>query len=748
MDWLERWARTAVKHHRLLLVVWGVLVVMAGAVAGRLEGRLQPGTGDLPGSPSDRTAHVIRTRFANPYTQSMVVVLDARGEASRTREVVHDLAAALRALPEVREVTLPGDTGSPPGLVSPEHHRQVLLVGLGAVSRREAERVVERLRTAIAPVVSGGRQTDPTLEVLVTGQHALTVDLDRFGTEDSTTAENRAFPLTAIAMGLAFGTLVAVLTPLLMGVVAIVLAAAVLWALSHALDITVFAQSIGSMLGLALGIDYALLVVSRFREGLRDGLAVEEAVVGAVRTAGHAVLVSGGMVAIGFVGLGLTPILDTRSIGAGGVAVVGASVAIALGWLPAWLAFLGPRIDAPRWLRLPTFADQTERLRQLGSRLVARPWPSAALSLGILVLLAAPLTTVKLGFPLGRWMPARMESSRGLDRLTEMGLGATLFPVNLVFTAREGKALDATHLGALMQTSRTLHADPRVARVLGPVDLQAGLSSLAYRLLYRDVEAALSRYPRIGAYFVSTDRRSVAFQVLLSERMTFEDTKAFATDVARLEAPGFRLDVGGHAAFFNDFERAMTRTYGPVVGFVLGSTFLLMALTYRSLLVPLKAVLLNLLAVAAGMGAVVALFQWGWGAGWLGLEAGTGAIPHIVPPLLFCVMFGLSMDYEVFMLSRIREGLKQGLSGEASLVEGLARTGGLITSAAVIMVCVFGAFAFSRVVMIQMVGVGLAVAVLADATLIRVGLVPALMKAAGDWNWWPGNRVGSRGERP
>ena len=184
----------------------------------------------------------------------------------------------------------------------------------------------------------------------------------------------------------------------------------------------------------------------------------------------------------------------------------------------------------------------------------------------------------------------------------------------------------------------------------------------------------------------------------------------------------------------------------PVVGFVLGTTFLLMALAYRSILVPLKAVCLNLLSVGAGMGVVVALFQWGWGAGWLGLAKGTEAIPHIVPPLLFCVLFGLSMDYEIFMLSRIREAMDQGLDGERSIVEGLSRTGGLITSAALIMVCVFGAFAFSRVIMVQMVGVGLAVAVIADATLVRIGLVPALMKAAGDWNWWPGRPVRSQGE--
>ena len=514
-------------------------------------------------------------------------------------------------------------------------------------------------------------------------------------------------------------------------------ASAVLWILSLGLDVTVFARSVGSMLGLALGIDYSLLMVNRFRECLRDGLDIEEAIALTMRTAGHSVLVSGGMVAIGFAGLWFTPILDTRSIGAGGLCVVLASVAIALGWLPAWLAVLGRRIDAPRWIRLPTLADHSQELKKLGRIILARPLPWAAVSLALMILLAAPLSTLRLGFPLGRWMPPSMESSQGLDRLTHMGRGATLFPVNLVLSSN-GPALAPRNLTPLLEHSRRLHADARVAQVLGPVDLREGLSPLAYRLLYRDVEAAIRQYPQIGTYFVSRDRQAIAMQVILKDDLTFEDSKQFARDVSSNVPTGFHLDVGGHAAFFNDFEQAMTRACLPVVAFVLGSTLLVMAWAYRSVLIPLKAVCLNLLSVAAGMGVVVAVFQWGWGGNWLGLGGPTGAIPHIVPIVLFCVLFGLSMDYEVFMISRIREELDRTPDHETAIVEALSSTAGIITGAALIMVCVFGAFAFSEVVIVQMLGVGLAVEVLADATLIRVGLVPALMKWAGHWNWWPG----------
>jgi RND superfamily putative drug exporter len=729
------------RHRWRVVIVWIALFMLFGAGAGRVTEVLQGGTGGIAGSKSEQASRMLHDSFANPYGQLLVLVTSSSQsvESPAYRDFLARTTAKLKGLGVVSAVTAYGPGGDR-RLISADGHRSLALIGLKAGDLRGAEKAVEPVRQAIVPLAGEAKAHDPTFDWHVTGGGALTYDISRFSSEDSGKAEARGLPITALVLLFSFGTLVAAGLPLVIGMTAITVTLGLLFAVGQSIEFTAFAQSAASMLGMAMGIDYSLLMVNRFREALgRRDNNVEAAIAETMETAGHAVFFSGLTVLIGFIGLWFTPILDTRSIGAGGFAVVAGSMAIALTLLPAVLAILGPRIDAPRWLRLPTLVNQTEAWYRLAQRLLKRPLPVAIVSLVAILAMAAPARQIHLGFPTGDWLPSELEFIKGLHGLAQMGRSGAIYPVNIVLTA-DDNALATHHLPSLMAYSAKLRGDRRVSQVLSPVDLRDGLSPLSYMLLYSNVEAAVHQYPLIGQLFLSRDRHSTFFQVVFKDEVPFDEGERFSADLAAHPPTGYKVLVGGQAAYYIDLDRSLYESYPRVMGFVILATLLVMGIAFRSVLVPIKAVVLNLLSVAAGYGAVVAVFQQGFMGSLFGLQHPTGAIPLTVPLMLFCITFGLSMDYEVFLLTRIKEVYDQTRENGEAIARGLSVTAGIITSAALIMACVFGAFAFAQMVIVQMLGLGLAVSVLVDATLIRIGLVPALMRLAGDWNWWPGNR--------
>jgi RND superfamily putative drug exporter len=446
---------------------------------------------------------------------------------------------------------------------------------------------------------------------------------------------------------------------------------------------------------------------------------------------------------IGLAGLALTPSLNTRSIGVGGAIVLATRVAMALTLLPALLAILGPRIDAPapfrRWVRT---LDADRRWAGWAAWVTRHARALAAAGLLLLVLASAPMLGLRTDFAASSLLPRYdLEFQHGLDALQALGRKNAYAPVDLLVTAEAGAILEGANLEALLALSRRLEADPRVLEVLGPVDLRPGLGDDAYRRLYRHWRTARALAPDRFDAFVSRDGRRALVQVVARDALRFEAIQALARDLAaQPPPPGVRVLVGGQAALYNDTHAAVVASAPGMVAFVVGATFLLLALLYRSVLVPLKATLLNLLSVGAGCGALVVLFQWGFGAGLLGLQEPTGGLPPAILATIFGIVFGLSMDYEVFLLSRIKEIHDETGDNALATERGLAATGGVITAAALVMATVFTGFAGMELVMVQMLGVGLAVAVLVDATIVRVMVAPALMRLAGSWNWWPGTR--------
>jgi RND superfamily putative drug exporter len=568
--------------------------------------------------------------------------------------------------------------------------------------------------------------------------------LNKFNAVDTGEAEGRVVPLTLLVLVVAFGALVAAGLPLVMGVLATVVSMGVIYWMTMAMELSNLAQNTIAMIGLAAGIDYSLFVVNRFREARRQAADVGAAIVETMATAGQATAYSGLTVVIGMLGLLITPLLETRSVGIAGMLVVIVSVLLAVTFLPALLVVLNRLLDSPVWLsRLLARERRSEGWLRLANGVMRRPIPVALISVAILAALSWPGLKTHFGFPVGRWLPESMECVRGLDMLTAMDQGGIILPVNVVVRSKDGSPLlGPTTVEPLYLFSQRIRQDKRVVDILGPVDLGGNLQAMDYLMLYQQPEQAFVRFPAIKQFMVSNDRSAIVMQVIMPPNFELDDAKALAQDIPTwLDFPQAEVLVGGQAAYYVDFDGALIKALPRAVAIVLIATFVVLAFAYRSLLIPLKAVAMNTLSVTAGYGAMVLVFQEGYGAKLLGLNAATQAVPTITPVLLFCIVFGLSMDYEVFLLSRIKEVYDETGDNTQATAEGVAATAGIITSAALIMVAVFGGFALARVAVVKMLGFGLAVSVLVDATIIRVLLVPALMRLAGDRNWWPGSKI-------
>jgi RND superfamily putative drug exporter len=444
----------------------------------------------------------------------------------------------------------------------------------------------------------------------------------------------------------------------------------------------------------------------------------------------------------------ITPTSETRSVGIGGLFVVTAAVLLSVTFLPALLSYMGRAIDQPRWLARRLAWYHAPSGWERWSRWLGRhPWRALILGGFAIALTTSPLTQIKIGLPRSNWFPANTESTDGVETLERMGARGTLQPVRLVFQAPEGQRIvGSRYIRALKRLSDTLHADPRVAQVRSVVDIQPGMSALRYTMLYGNVESARARAPEFYAAYLSDDARTTLMDVLLADTTSFTSSMDVARSIRTLvhnEETGLdsvEVVVGGFAASSVDLQNELLRQFPLVIALVLISTAIMLFIAFRSILVPIKAVLMNCLSVAGAFGVTVLVFQHGVGAQIFGLDGPTEAVYVAVPVLVFAIVFGLSMDYEVFLLSRIKEAFdKSGLNDQATM-QGLAATASVITSAAAIMIVVFGVFSFSRVLVAQQLGFGLAVAVFLDATLIRMVLVPAIMHIAGRWNWWPGVR--------
>lgn len=702
-----------------------VLIAWALAAAVLLPAALRSGTtfdvaARVHGSESADVERILAERFGSPFAHWALLVVGGVPAPDRAdgRAALTTILDAVVALPGVAGTLSYLDLADPLFLPA-AGGGTFIVVGLDPATGAP-DVLIPRLRETAQRAVSTG------ITLRWTGEAALNHDLRETSGREAAAAEWRALPVTLGLLLLAFGAVAAAALPVATGLLAITLALGAAVLATRFMPLSIILENVTSMIGLGLGIDYGLLTVSRFREELRAGRSAGEASALARRHAGHTVAVSGLSVAIGFAALLVVPLNEIRSVAVGGLLVTTTSVLAATTLLPVLLAHLGPRIDAGTVPGLRRPRTEGGGWRRWGAVVTRRPIMVLLLAGAPVALLAAAAPRLSTELPRGDWLPADMESARGLHELEAMGRGGMVNTLRVVLPiAEEPGGLEASGWSRMAAWAARLERDPRVARV-------QSLPSLFGAEPPSPVLLAMA--PAATRSFLSSDGTLALLEVVPREECAPGELAAL---VRELRATG-DVKVGGLPALNVDYQAAIAGRFPLVLALVLGATFLGLAIAFRSVLVPLKAVALNLLAVAAAMGALVLVFQEGHGGFLLGLDSGTGGVFPAIPILVFCTVFGLSMDYEVFLVARVAEGRRAGLGEREAITEGLARTGGVITSAAAVMVVVFAAFTMGEFLLIRMLGFALAVAVLLDATLVRMALGPALLAIAGRWNWWPG----------
>ncbi|SHK96288.1 MMPL family transporter [Actinacidiphila paucisporea] len=690
------WTRAVTARPRLTLLLallFTALTVVAGSGAG---GRLSSGGFEAPGSQSSYATAALADRF--PGSQpNLVLLVDTRGADPDSPAVAaqgRELARRLAADPDVAGVSSYWDTGAP--VLRAEDGGSAMITarlrGDDDAVAREVKRIAPAYRGTHGPVrvTVGG-----TAEVLHEMQSTIQQDLVR--------AEMIALPITLVLLVMVFGSAVAALLPLGIGIIAILGTSAVLRGITGFTDVSVFAENLTTALGLGLAIDYALFIVRRFREELAAGAAPRPAVATTLRTAGRTVLFSALTVAAALSAMLVFPQYFLRSFAYAGVAVVLLAAGAALIVLPAALVLLGDRVNALDLRALlrrggrpagRTAAEPGARYAAL-ARLVMRRAPAFAIgAVAALLLLGLPFLRVQFGTADDRQLPAAAEARTVQQHVRQDYAGA---PVGAITVLAED-----TDTARLADYRRRVAALPGVVRVEGPVvGKEAGS---AYLTVVPD-----------GAPVDSGPQRVVG--------------------EIRAVPAGFRTSVTGQAAVLVDTKHAIAQRLPWAAGVIGLVTLLLVFLLTGSVVVPVQAVLLNALSLTAMFGAVVWVFQDGHLSRLLGFTA-TGSIETTLPVLMFCVAFGLSMDYGVFLLSRIKEEYDRTGDHQGSIVFGLRRTGGLITAAAIILAVVMVGVGMSRVANTKMLGLGIALAVLMDAMVIRTLLVPAVMRLTGRATWW------------
>ena len=732
---MARWG-SALYRHRVLVLVLSLLGLVASVAALATVAPSLTAEGFIDEeAESARVDAQLAAKFGRGG-DALVLLYDVGRPVAdpAARAAVEAAVAPLAADGRVTQVLTAWSTGNP-AFVSHDgdatYAVALLRPGTDEAAVAELRGLVEEPAEAagLAVAVGGG----------ITVGEAIGVEVE----EGILRAETVSVPLTILIQIVVFGGLVAAGVPLLVGALAIVGSIAALFLVSLLTDQSIFAVNIITMLGLGLGVDYSLVMVTRFREEIRTR-AVPEALTVAMATVGKAILFSGVTVIFGLGATQFFPLPALRSMGLAGMLVVALALVYGLTFLPALLALLGPRINAvpvgvpARLRRRERTAARVEPGGGEGGfwhavAVAVMRRPVAVLVPVLAVLLVAGLPFLRLDLTPGgvEVLPADSPPRVVSERLDAEFPAGEAEPIPVVVTARDGDALSAASVGALRAFVAEVAALPGVQRVESLVS--PGNPAAAHDWgTYAGDPAALP--PAVQGLAGATVRGD-AVLVQVATGATGADLEALVREIRAVEPAGLAVGVGGFASAAVDTVDGIRAGVGPALVFVLVGSYLILLLTFGSVFLPIKAILMTLLSISAALGATVLVFQDGWLEGLLGFQA-TGEIISTTPILMFCILFGLSMDYEVLMLARIQEEYARTGDNTAAVAFGLERTAKVVTGAAAIMVVVFGGFMLADIVIIKSMGFGLALAVLIDATVVRGLLVPATMRLMGRWNWW------------
>ncbi|HET7052603.1 MAG TPA: MMPL family transporter [Solirubrobacterales bacterium] len=717
------------RRRRWVLAGWAIVLLLALPFAARQTEHLTGGGFDVPGSQSKAVSNSLQSEFGGD-SNGIAVLLKASPSAGPAAQAA-SVGRVRHAVAGVVDVTLPASTAR--RAAAELRGRGIAMLPLS--SNLTSDELIDsagELREELDPGTPRGGVT-----TYLAGQPTIWAGMQELSKKDLSEAEAGGFPIVAIILLVVFGSLAAAVLPLALGFVSVMVTGALIYFISLHTNTSVFVTNMASMIGIGVAIDYSLFILARYREERAAGRSSDDARAEALSTSGLAVTFSGLAVIVSLAGLWMVDNQALRSMALGAMTVVAVSILAATTLLPALIAMLGDRVlpggvvaRVLRLIRRPfrgrpaatgrgsegqSISDSSGLRGSGGSgggfwvrwttTIMARPWTAVLSVSAVLLFLAIPVLSIATGTQAITQFP-KGDDVRVGNELASQQLGGGTDPVQVVASFDDG-ASAAAKRAATAAFVRTLQSTPGVASVAPPSFAQDSVLIQATPSAPSESDAAIG----------------------LVERL--RDPIAPSSGLARIAS----VDVGGETARGRDVRELISGSMWKIVLFVLALSFLVLMAMLRSLLLPLKAVLMNLLSIGAAFGVLVAIFQWGWFDGLLGVES-QGALDTINVPLIFAVVFGLSMDYEVFLMSRIREHYMEHGDNERAVAEGLSTSARTISSAALIMTCVFAVFVLTGVPSIKELGLGCAVAIALDATLVRLILVPAAMKLLGDWNWW------------
>jgi RND superfamily putative drug exporter len=687
------------RHHYPTIAVWMVVAVVL-VIAGQASGDKTNDNLTLPGTGSTIATELLEDNLPQQAYGSNPLAFEARSgkltDPANARAIKESIKR-LQAMHEVNSAISPlSKEGKAIGLLSKDqtvaYTPVVLGVGPGELTEEQAEAVLD----AAAPAKRAGLETSVGAYV---GQ--------QLSKPDTGVSDAIGIAAAIVILLFAFGTATAMVMPIGSAIIGLAISLSVIRLLENVVEVPSVAATLATMIGLGVGIDYALFIVTRHKLQLAEGMEVRESIARATATAGGAVVFAGFTVVIALCSLAFAGIPLVSTLGFTAAIAVVVAVCAAATLLPAMLGALGPHIDS---LRVPgTSADPDDQephgWRRWARGVADRPWRSAIAALSVLVVLAIPIFQLELGQNDLSALPKSTTARQNYDTMTK-GFGPGV----------NGPLLITSQFKTPQEAKQEL---PALQKQVGAAADVAGVS-----------EPTLDESGTVAVFTVISKSAPWA-----NETVSLVEGLRETTIPAAVKGTAAKAYVGGQTAGYIDLASQIADKLPLMIGIVVGLSFIVLLLAFRSLLVPVKAAAMNLISVAAAYGVVTAVFQLGWGASLIGLDHSI-PIVSFVPLLMFAILFGLSMDYEVFLVTQMREHYRESEDEKEAVIEGLANTGRVITSAAAIMVCVFTSFVLNGNPIVKEFGVGLAVAIAIDSTLVRCLLVPAVMVLLGKWAWW------------
>ena len=692
-------ARFVTSAHKYIIIAWIAIFIVMAVFAIKLPGLLEGDGFEIDGEHA-AVMDIVSNTFDMPAETMFLVFEDI------SDDTIQSTLQDIKKLDVTSEIASPLDNNS--------QYKEGVSYALLHFSNDATNMsdIVTDIRTTIGDVEG----------ITLTGASAISKDINTASQRDLMTAEAIGLPIAIIILLFAFGTVVASFVPLIIGIVTVVTSFGILTILGGQMDLSIFVLNIIPMLGLALSIDFALLFISRYREE-RKKSEMQEAISTTIRTAGRSVIFSAFCVFIGLGAMMLIRVDIFQNIAIGGMIVVGMAVLSSITLLPSVLIALGDRID--KWRLLKPKTKDADNWRKFAQRVIKRPVTITIVAFILLVIAMIPVKNMEMTIPTIDSLPKSYDTRQAFELMDDtFGLGdqSSVY----IIAERANGWEDTDGLQAMKELEEHLEKDSlvdKVTTIFTASDIDS-VEQWEQALLVPEMATGLTP---LAETFIKD--KQLMIPVTLGAAGDSDTAQQWARDWSEKET-AWNLSIGGQPKFNQEIFDEIWDKIGYVLIVILVSTFFILMFAFRSILIPIKAILMNIVGLSATFGILVYIFQYGH----FGIEPGTIAL--IIPVIVFSLVFGLSMDYEVFLISRMQEEYANSFDNDRATVEGLATTSKIITSAALIMIVLTGAFAFTDVMPVKQIGVGIAIAVAIDATIIRLLLVPSLMKLFGKWNWW------------